>query len=279
LLEDGCYDCWLNLPGSYLSGLSTSRCHNLVSYLSDRLGFRCTRFDIALDDFERRVDAATVVEAIENGHGCRFRNSKVITSRSGRGTPSTTVYMGARRKVVRFYDAEAVHGIPADRWELQLRERRAGSFCRQYVEEFSLERYKGQDGVLDGVRRSADIERFLAAAVVGSVDFRDSSTGDKNIDRRSRLDWWASLCFDVGAEILIHVPKEPVTFRRTLDWADKQIAPTLATIRAGWGKVRFGAWLSGLLAYGDSRMGPRHDSLAESLRRGYGAADALASAA
>ncbi len=115
----------LQIPGSYWSQLDSSQYLSLISLLLD-CGFNTTRFDIALDDYDRRVGFDSVKKSGELGHYRLVDSYKCIESTIIRGLDLIpTCYFGSSDKILRFYDAEFIHGIQADRWELQLRDNHA----------------------------------------------------------------------------------------------------------------------------------------------------------
>ena len=254
------YDYWLSIPGQSWAQMELIDQYRFISGLFFAYGARGTRFDIALDDYKRRVSPETVRKTVKKGDFARFRKSKEVMSRDVNGESSLTMYLGSgnrgiRRKGMAFYDALPVHGIDAYRQELRYREKYAKkmfeSFARaNFSEVFNL-RFdaEGMDKEATMLAEK-EISRNLAQMVVGAVDFlkrrkKGSNKREKNLDRCKRYRWWQSLIDDVGGMMTISVPTPKPVLERTIKWIEHQVMKKLTMLRDGWGYERFQSWFLG----------------------------------
>lgn len=220
----------LQVPGSYWSQLDSSNYLPLLSFLLD-CGFNPTRFDIALDDYERRIDFNTIKKMGEMGHYRFVNRYKCIESAIVRGSDIIpTCYFGSSNKMLRFYDAEVVHGINADRWELQLRDDHSRIVIEDYLSDPSL----------------------LASFVTGAVDF--GFYGSSSSHSFKRVDWWESLRVAAKGAKKIELPDYESCYQKSEDWLYTQVAPTLAVGFHGYGVKGFSALLFDLITEGTKRL-------------------------
>jgi DNA relaxase NicK len=211
----------------------------LCQYLESN-GFRCTRLDIALDDYKRRVEFETVKAAGDSGHYRLVKSFKSIQSKICSEAGSVgTCYFGSSDKILRFYNAEFVHGIKADRWELQLRADIAQSAFDVYLSQ---------------------VEN-LASMLVAEVDF---GIFGKYYRDFVRFDWWESLIQDAGSVYSIPRSSYEPDLSRTILWLDTAVAPTLAVLRSGLGS-QFNVFLNQLCNGGDNRLKPYHKKWIETI--------------
>ena len=228
------------IPGSFLSKLTEHKQYRLVSGLS-RLGLKFTRVDIALDDYHRRIEHDWVKEAGHSGlyqffDKFDYRASKIV--RDSSAVP--TCYFGSEKsdKRLRFYDADSVHQIGADRWELQLR--------REYA-----------DCAVDDYLKDPDC---LASLVVGSIRFVKSF--DVNWRHLESADWWQLLVNAVGTRRLhrLDVSSHPYD---VIAWLERQVAPSLAVLYYGKGSEWFNDFIQDLVNQGFIRFQPKHTALVD----------------
>lgn len=231
--SSGKYKLLLDLPGSFMSSVSSLP---LVRFLMSN-SFKFTRLDIALDDYDRRISFQDVKKAGEDGAFLYLRSFKYIESSLYRGsTPVPTCYFGKSDKVFRFYDASYVHGIPADRWELQLRGFWPNSVVADYLESGSVD--------------------CLGALLTGSIDFGLSRSDWHYFDRFS---WWESLCSEVGSSRLLSPPpRDKTSIKPTLDWLYDQVAPSLAVLSQGLDSSTFDSLMADICQNGTSRFKSYH---------------------
>ncbi|MDJ0662876.1 MAG: replication initiation factor domain-containing protein [Crocosphaera sp.] len=237
------YKILLQIPGSYWSQLETINYLPLIEQLTD-YGVHFTRVDIALDDYNRRIDFNSVKQVGELGHYKLVNTYKCVESSLVRGElPTPTCYFGSSDKILRFYNAEVVHGIEADRWELQLRGDHAQSVICDYLED----------------------QNCLGEFVTGAVDFGVLS--GQSWDSFKRCDWWESLRVEAGGAKKIQLPTFNPCFEKSLKWLYAQVAPTLAVAYSGYGKDGFNQLINDLVNIGNGRLKMYHHQWINELKK------------
>ncbi len=177
---------------------------------------KITRIDIALDDYERRVKLSQIKVAVSQGNYSLLEKAKGINSKiSFSSKYEDTIYFGSpnSNKLIRFYNAETVHDIPADRWEAQFRRQRAELVWQE----------------ISKINHSNE----LAKLVTGTIDFinRNHSV---NMRQCPRLHWWQSLLDETDVQY-IKVGSQEKSIDRAFEWIDRQVGPTLAMIYEAYG--------------------------------------------
>jgi hypothetical protein len=235
----------LQVPGSYWSQLDPSQYLSFLDFMLD-CGFHPTRFDIALDDFDRRTNFNSVKKLGKLGHYRLVNSYKCIESAIVRGADLIpTCYFGSSNKMLRFYDAEVVHGIKADRWELQLRDNHARTVINDYLEN----------------------SESLASFVTGAVDFGYCSSND--YDSFKRVDWWESLRTTSKGARKINLPDYEPCFEKSESWLYNQVSPTLAVAFHGYGIKGFSSFLFDLITEGTKRLKSYHIQWINELKKEF----------
>jgi hypothetical protein len=254
-LNDDAIQVYVQIPGNPLRRLDNRDSWRMCLGFLNCYGLICRRFDVALDDYLRRV---TVDELIEIGEKDNFRlvDTYSLASSKKRGDSSAkTVYFGSREseKYLRFYDAEKVHGLPCDRWEVELKRRHANEAFKEFC---SL------PVGLDSEEFNSFASQFLASLVTGSVDFVDAENASEGerYDRLKRLPFWQSLIDDVGGSLRLSPPRSKPTLQRTLGWIKRQVVCSLAVVRKGYGHQMFYKWLDSVLGDAEKRFNSYHKS-------------------
>lgn len=229
------------LPGAFMAACQSHR--DLVSFLND-CGFGFTRVDLAADDYTRRVTDAQVKEAGDKGDYTMVDTFKYISSGTQSSNQVGTCYFGKTDKVLRFYNAEVMHGISADRWELQVRRDYAAAIVANYLKDPDC----------------------LAPLVFQSIDIidRDLSTWYTV----HRYPWWQSLREEAGFAVFPSSSPYQFEITRSIEWLYKQVAPTLAVCRHGFGESAFQSLLEDLVTHGSERFKPHHNAAVVYLQKG-----------
>jgi Replication initiation factor len=237
----GLYHLRLQLSGDFCK---VAQQQSLCAYLEAN-DFNCTRLDICLDDYERRVKFETLKAIGEVGHYRLVQSFKVIQSTPTDGDSKAlvgTCYFGKSDKMYRFYNAQAVHGIDADRWELQLRNELAWATMAEYVNDPSC----------------------LSSFIVSEIDF---GIGSEQYRDFVRFDWWQSLIDDVAsARRIQREPYEP-DLSRSIMWLDGAVAPTLAVLCNGLGSSKFEVLMNELCTRGNQRLKPYHRQFIQAIQQ------------
>ena len=135
--------------------------------------------------------------------------------------------------------------------------------CYRWEVEFSNERARD---VLLKLAESRDVPEFggvMAGLVAGAIDFRDpkKSSGDKNLSRRDRREWWQQIISLLGDRIYIRGKKPKPSVDRTVTAIEKQYSASLAMCYEAFGEDDFISWVRDMVSSGQSRLGHRHLSM------------------
>ena len=235
----------ISLPGGILSTMQCRKIWEIAKFLVDVCDFKCTRLDIAVDDFEKRVSFTQVRDACEAGNYARF--SRFLPIRGGnkkRENLGFTIYLGSREsdKIIRFYDkeVESKGKIKSYRWEGEYREERAVKILNEWL-------------VLPEENFEELSPKYLAGTVLGTVEFVERKK-EKNVSRMVRLDWWKGLIEAVGSSIQHSIRKAATPFEASIRWVMKQVAPTLTMIRKVYGLLSYRAWIEEEMAKAEERL-------------------------
>jgi hypothetical protein len=216
------------LPARILAGCSMSA---IAEFLSSRDDVVASRVDVALDDMDRFVEMADIQASVMRQDYFLANKSTVINS-GGRGEPvGATVYLGSPTsdKRLRIYDKTVESKGVRDciRWELELRRKRADSFLSAWLSSMN-----------DSAESAA---RLMKSVVVGSIDFRDRSGGEKNRDRAPVVGWWRDMLNRLSVcPLIIRCSVVVASIQKSIDWIVNQVSPSLFSVR----KVLGDDWLS-----------------------------------
>lgn len=240
--EGGGYDVWMSFPGALLSSRSVRHWWKACKGLRQLVGFRATRFDIALDDYDKSVDLNLIREAILAGN---VRGLKLDSKKSYRFIDSPkggwTTQLGAPKSAAGLcvYDkeAESEGKLPCHRWEQRLK----ADYAAQALDDWLKFGSKGFEEVSS---------RYLGGLVVGRYEFIDrvSKPDEKNLSRIPELPWWKVFVDRVGCQIK-HARKRPVfSIGRSMRWVIRQVVTTLVILKKVMGSEEFYAWLNTQMA-------------------------------
>lgn len=224
--ELGNEECAVVIPGKVLSALSVKEIHDLSSVISSTK-LRCTRIDIAMDDYGKRVSPVLVMEALSRKNYARFQSRSFASKMLG----DWTFYLGSRQsaRFTRFYnkDAQTKGKIPAHRWETSFKRDIAQKVFKQWT---AIKDYQASTQ-LSWERRSA---LYMVKSVIGSFNFidRESRPKEKNLNRIPRLDWWQKFIDELeSGEGIYHTRKLPKpTLERATNWMKRQVMRSLCCI-------------------------------------------------
>lgn len=246
---------FISIPGSVLGSVSGRNSWRVCLGLRHRWGFKCTRFDVAFDDFEKRVSFDTVLDAIDAGNYARFKNYSVTYSSSRGKQVGISIYMGSKDgdKRLVMYDKAVESGgkIDSHRFESRHRNDLADQIFRDYT---SIETGDFEDLA----------PAFLGAVVFGTVDFVDKVSGDR-LQRRVPLPWWQELTGLFG-QLRFSRPRPPQTIKRKMEWLERQVAPIMRVFHEGFGRFGFQQYVEGLQASAEKRMSEHHLAMIQHIR-------------
>ncbi len=248
--------CCLDVPGSAIDILSPDDQRQFIRELILRFHFRASRFDIAFDDYKRRVEVSDVYDCYQEGAVVGFRRAdRYIGQKSPgkKGKINDGLTFGVRGssgsgKYMRIYDK----GLESEgrenfiRWELELTGRCAFEVCSKVLLCPDVPSYGG----------------LLGAVIAGIIDFRVRAKGTgqkKNASRRERMEWWSRIVDVLGGdEIRVRGKVPEATIERTATWVRRQVSGSLAAVRKALGEEQFDDWLEAVLYLGETKMSSRH---------------------
>jgi hypothetical protein len=207
-----------------MSGSVIARCseRSLYEFLKKWKIVDFSRVDVALDDMERAVEIARVVDAAATGNFFDAVSTTTISSSSRGGAVGQTVYFGSPSsdKRLRVYDktVESKGSRDCIRWEVEFRRKKSVAFMDSWMSAMS----KSDDKAL----------QLMVSSVVGAVDFRQRHlSGDKERARCKSLVWWVAMKKRLSSEgIRIRVPVVVQSLQRGIDWIKRAVAPTLSAV-------------------------------------------------
>ena len=226
-------------PGKSLRPLAISQIFDFI--VRARSVYNCdfTLIDICVDDYKKRSSFKQLNNLAKKGDVAGAKNRLYIDGGvvGDRGIEQAeTMYLGSKRQVLRIYNAEFLHGIPAYRWEGRFREDR----CRTII-NFILQHY--QDFVENPEEQLAFILKFLGNKVMAISKFVHRK-GDKKqaITRFRRYAFYESILKDIGEidpKLLKNEPKPKLNsyefVLKSFDWLNRQVFKRLALLEESFG--------------------------------------------
>lgn len=203
---------------------------------------KCTRIDIATDDYSKQLEFREICRALDAGEFFGFRTSRVVRGIGGKRA-GWTAYIGSRQSdcMIRIYDkfAESNGRIDCIRYEIE------------YKDELAQELFL----LLIGAATSEESLRIYKKYWKGKAEFRSRENG-KNQDRNPRLAWWDSFVTRVGeAAYLVRPIKVAPDVVQKADWIYRQVAKSLAIIKAALPIEKFGDFLDLVISEGERKCG------------------------
>lgn len=207
---------YVYVSGQCLSSVDERDTKCLFRTLHELYGFDATRFDAAIDDYNKIVSFEQVKAAIAAGNVAGARKFTYMDSFDlDAEAHGLTIYMGSPKsdKMTRMYDkfVQSNGEIDAIRWETQFRRYKANVAFHGWLE--------------------TDGENYISSLVMGAIDFVDRSSGDKNLDRLPRLHWWEEMIHFVGEGVKIPCKKVVASLQKSVKWIEHQVSQTLAIIQ------------------------------------------------
>lgn len=250
----GSFYTW-NLPGDYndsgsvrisfndevLSrGLPTVRSRiKFVRFLTETYGFKATRIDISIDDFDKGLKFDEIGEACENKNFFGFKDYLPL---GGYGKPMT-FQLGSREsaRYIRIYDknAESNGQIDAVRFELEAKRELA-----QAIQKFLMG--------IDLKRSDDEIAMSLAFQASAGINFVTSK--QKNQERCETCHWWADWIRSFICDCELQITRSKPCLEKSRRNIEERYATTLAMLYKVFGQ----SWLNKVIVNGESRLGSKH---------------------
>ena len=232
----------ITISGSSLARLSLDRMHSFFKDLHS-LAARCTRIDIALDDFTKSYfNYERLQETVQAGNFTGARPESYSCKLDGNAGWLVTIGKRSNSVFRRFYNksVESKGQIDSNRFETEYKHEHSRTI---YDSICTLD----LDSVLD----------FISKLICGSVDFIDRSLGVRAA-RCPRLPWWEDFINIMGGVICWSVPRLVRTIEKTIKWVEKQVSSSLAVISECKGIHWFKNWLEKSIDVGHRRFKSSH---------------------
>jgi hypothetical protein len=264
--EEGLYYTMIDIPGGYFEGKNATDQWRLIQGLYHRYQVKCTRIDIAFDDYSySMIPLAEMIEACDKKQNFGFRNRNKAANWICGEKSKDTEYFGSRNsgKMVRVYD----HLSECLRYEAE--------FKRQYAQPVfsllaSLERdVDNPSSITDKSGNpwnfpSSDnwdinVQRTMASVAFGAIDFRDRGTR-KDSSRAGfrdskRVSFYQEFIDKINViPFRVRLSKPAKTILKTLEWVKRQCAPTLAMFAESFGRHEFNLWMREVVSHGSERL-------------------------
>jgi len=247
--EDKPGQLYCYLGGAVLGAATHKAAQDTLACLSAMYGGECKRFDVALDDYAKKIPLDQVEADIRAANVSGVRSFTVTESgRIGESATGKTIALGSpqsdKRLVIYDKSVESGGEIDAIRMEVRFRDKKADLAFKGWID-------------FDAGAVDLAAPQYLAALVTGAVKFCDRSQGDKNIDRCPMLSWWQELVDRAAQGIKVAAPRVVKTLEKAMAYVDHQVGPTLAMLRLALGET-FGPMIEAVVNDSIERLRPRH---------------------
>jgi hypothetical protein len=220
--KDGKCRCLISIPGKVLSAMKILTVRELAIGIL-LTGLHCTRLDIAIDDFAKRLSFQTIVGALLAGNYAKFKSWDWRFSKGG----GICIYFGSRESArsTKIYDkfVESKGKVNAYRLETKFGNKLANNVLLEWL-------MIDPDTLTDGWERES--ASYLMKSVVGSVNFIDRGVkpDEKNLSRLPRLYWWEAFVELVGGEIYHTAPVVQTSLDRAVQYHKRSTLRSLVCI-------------------------------------------------
>ena len=235
----------LSMSSKYLDCVAMDALAAYLRTIGDGFGLRCTRFDAALDDHEKRIPLSVVEQAMLDRNYFNARTGGLHLSDDARKkVRGKTIEFGSRQSqtFMRVYDktVESKGVRIGNRWEAEFKGKKADKCLSEWLAAMA-----------DSEQSASGL---LVDWVLGAVDFRDRTSGDKNRKRCPVLTWFSEMCEMLAATpVRLRVARPVPTMQRTVDWLKKSVAPSIASASKVLG-AKFGWFWKELIEDGERRL-------------------------
>ena len=286
---------WISIPGSSLDRLLNQEGDpTLICLLFHLLttgipgsnddhkilwGWKTTRLDTALDDFEKKIRPIDLLAIAKEGNFSGFRHQPIVCSRSPKWIPpsyssqsslscdangnvleATTVYFGSPESDKRLYIydkfLESEGAIDSVRWEAR------------WSDDYAHERF---NKICTCFFDSSDFTSFpnlIASMTLGAIDFIDRSSADR-VSRCKRLPFWQEFVDYLG-RVKVAVPPVFQTIERTVEWIEHQVETSFAILEKVAGFENFINGILRLRDRGFDRLSKEHHKIInQAINDGY----------
>ena len=199
----------------------------------------CSRIDICLDDYSKKLTFDNLSAALDSESYSGFRNGLAIKNYNRSG--GWTVNLGSRdsQHFARVYNkaAESKGRIDAIRWESEFSGDKADYIFRKLASQKTV------------VAATAHLELYI----FGNFDFIYKD--DKNLERCEKLEWWSDFLTWLGfGRGKVVVKKAVTTIESRIVWIKKQVEKSLALLSRAFGLDDFDSFIDDCVASGSRRL-------------------------
>jgi DNA relaxase NicK len=226
----------LSIPGKPISNCGVQRFWEFATHLRD-FGVRISRFDFALDDYDRLLSLEDVVNSCENDNYTGFREYRYfMRKKRGEYDVGRTIYLGSPSsdKMLRIYDKNVESKGETDciRYEVQWADEKAARVFHSFCSDTLESGYRAATGHALGVCKFLDREV------------------SENLSRCPLLEWWSQFIERCAvAPIRLSMKPLQVLIADKKRWIENQVVPTIALIAKCIGYDSTIQWLENRILY------------------------------
>lgn len=252
---DGHIHCRLSISGEDCERNTDVGLRGFARYCARYFNnLRCSRIDIAVDDYMKQLKCSDIVKALEDGNYSGVRSGRVTTN-YGEKINGFTVNLGSREsdKFIRFYDKFAESGghINCYRWEVEFKGELASALFNLYL-EFPDD--------------NQEYQQKLINYAVSSVKFIDKL--DKNTDRCNMLEWWDAWLSRLKCTSLkLRVVRVKTAISAKKNWIQRSVAKSLLMIKMSIGVERLEHFLLEIMKQAETRIDSMDELILNDYRR------------
>ena len=245
---------WFSIPGTPLARVDALTALRGLSSILSPYEFKISRFDLALDDYEKILTAEYIDEM--NAKNRLVGNPKV-TPIGYANEPGWTRYIGSRRSAVflRLYDKffESLGLIDAYRLEGEFK----GLVANEHYANLQAVAFN-----------SETIAAYIVEAVTGALRIVDGSDSQKYLCGVDPV-WQTFLnhCQSKGG-FRVPQPRRESSLSKTMQWLERSVKSSLATVKQALGSERFKSYFDKLMQEGKASMSTKHLHILNLLNRG-----------
>lgn len=236
-LKDTPGDCIVKIPGEALASVERE-IHLKVIVMIYEWGFKATRIDLAIDDYEKALSQDIARKLHDQKYLKKIKTGRKVENLNPKD--GWTYSFGSRDsdKYIRIYDkeAESKGEINAIRYELECKGKLAhGIFTELYAIAAKI----------DGKIPNSDLiyyqfEPKLVSLAIGAIDFREPDENEKYYYKRKRVAEWEQFINDLEtAPEFISIPRKRPALADKIHWVDTQVMKTLTLVYLAEGEKGF----------------------------------------
>lgn len=240
--DNGKIYCRLAISGKDCARIGSVKLRGFMIWaVSSLTNLRCSRIDLAIDDYDKKLKLCDIQNALEKDERSGFIKSSVIVNH-GSKKGGWCVYLGVRsgERLVRIYDksAESKGRIDSIRWETEFHDERADSIYRL---------------ILGFPKNAVEFAAKIIDYALGGVSFIERN--DKNISRCPLLEWWREWLQHLDSTpVKVFIRRAPTSLQDTIAWLERAVSKSLASCEAALGQYYFSHRINEMLIVGKQRM-------------------------